>query len=127
MDFTQEDIARLVSELSLHKDDFREQEEDFTITQLYDQRKSYDNFRSKTFLYKLFVPKTNDMTLMEFIDSLEKVFPRLLRIATLNCDEPDNDYVRFYFSKAPEHHFSTSIMQLWDLTFASFYLLNGKQ
>ena len=52
---------------------------------------------------------------MEFIDSLEKVFTRLLKIATLNFDEPDNDYVRFYFSEAPEYQFCTSIMPLRDL------------
>ena len=50
------------------------------------------------------------MTLMEFIDSLDKVFTRLLKIATLNSDEPDNDYEQFYFSKAPEYQLSTSIM-----------------
>ena len=75
---------------------------------------------SKRFIYKLHVPRTDDMTLMEFVDSLDKVFIRQLKIATLNSDEPDNDYVRFYFSKAPEYKLSTSIMPLCDLKMQYF-------
>ena len=119
MDFTEADIAKLVSALSLHEDDFQK-EEDFTMTQLYNQHKTFDNFNSIRFLYKLHVPRTDDMTVMEFIDSLEKVFTRLLKIATLNRDKPDNDYVRFHSSKAPEYQLSMSIMPLRDLKMQYF-------
>ena len=53
MDFSKADIAKLVSALSLQKDDFQKRDDDFTITHLYDQCRTFDNFNSKRFLYKL--------------------------------------------------------------------------
>ena len=49
-------MYKLVSALSLQKDDFQKEKEDFTITQLYDQHRTFDNFNSKRFLYNLYVP-----------------------------------------------------------------------
>ena len=61
MEFTEEDIAQLVSQLSLHKNNFQQRSSEFSSKQLYEQRQTFDNFNSKPFSYKLYKPQTDDI------------------------------------------------------------------